>query len=76
MIRQIAQRRVETRQAILNVFEDIPEIIAMAYSKLKTLPNDAKLRESIEGLKQTLFDAIPELVDILLPDTISKSPVA
>jgi hypothetical protein len=68
-VSQIAQHREKNRQDILDAFEDIPEIIAMAHSKSKNFPDDKGLRDSIENLKMTLLEAIPNLVDLLRPGT-------
>jgi hypothetical protein len=64
---QLAQYREKVRRDILDTFEDIPGIIAMACSKSQRFPQDAKLHDSIEDLKVTLFDAIPSLIEILMP---------
>lgn len=64
---QIIQTRVQLRREILDAFEDLPEIIAMACSKSRNFPSDNNLQSSIHDLKCVLFDAIPRLVDILAP---------
>jgi hypothetical protein len=69
---QLAQDRVKVRRDILDAFEDIPGIIAMAYSKSQNFPEDLKLHKSIDDLKVTLFDAIPSLLEIFMPGKFCK----
>jgi hypothetical protein len=64
---QLAQYREKVRRDILDTFEDIPGIIAMGCSKSQSFAQDAKLHDSIEDLKVTLFEAIPSLIEILMP---------
>jgi hypothetical protein len=64
---QLAQQREIVRRDILDAFEDIPSIIAMACGKSQSFSEDIKLHDSIEDLKVTLFDAIPSLIEILMP---------
>ena len=68
---QLAQSRERVRQDILNTFEDIPGIIAMACSKSRSFPEDFKLHDSIDDLKVTLFDAIPGLIEMYMPGNFS-----
>jgi hypothetical protein len=39
----------------------------MACSKSQSFPDNLSLHESIDDLKVTLFDAIPSLIEILMP---------
>ncbi|KAN0091876.1 hypothetical protein V8E51_017723 [Hyaloscypha variabilis] len=63
----LAQHREKARRDILDTFEEIPGIIAMACSKSQSFPQDLSLHESIDELKVTLFDAIPSLIEVLMP---------
>ena len=77
---QLAQHREKNRQSILDAFEDLPEIIAMAHSKSAIFPDDKNLQESISQLQATLLQAIPNLVGILKPGTycqwLPTAPIA
>jgi len=65
---KLAQTRERVRRDILDTFEDIPKIIATACSKSQSFPEDAKLHDCIDDLKMTLFEAIPSLIEILMPE--------
>lgn len=67
------QRRERDRQRILDVFGHIPDIISTACTKSKQFPDDKKLHDLLDELKVTLFDTIPNLVDLLRPKTLCKS---
>jgi hypothetical protein len=67
------KRRERDRQRILDVFGHIPDIISTACNKSKQFPDDKKLHDLLDELKVTLFDTIPNLVDLLRPKTLCKS---
>ncbi|KAL2071791.1 hypothetical protein VTL71DRAFT_13026 [Oculimacula yallundae] len=76
MIFHLAAQRELVRRGILDAFEDIPTIIALACNKHRRFPNDSRLGESLDDLKSTLFAVIPALVTSLfrgfdLPDTLA-----
>jgi hypothetical protein len=64
---QLAQHREIVRRDIINTSEDIPGIIAMACSKSQSFPEDVSLHDSLDELKVVLFDAIPSLIENLMP---------
>ena len=44
----------------------------MACSKSRSFPDDLNLHDSIDALKVVLFDAIPLLIEILVPEKFCK----
>ncbi|KAE9373805.1 hypothetical protein N431DRAFT_407513 [Stipitochalara longipes BDJ] len=68
---RLARHRSQNRQKILRVFEDIPNVIMMAYGKAGTIPQDRpgslQLHRMIGELQQTLLRTIPDLIDRLNP---------
>jgi hypothetical protein len=69
---QLAQQRELVRRNILDAFEDMPVIIAMAWGRLQHFPEDIKLHDSVNDLKVTLFVAIPRLIGILTAGKFCK----
>ena len=67
------------REKILRAFEDIPNVIIMAYGKAKSLPPDRPSNDRLHGLigalQQTLLETIPVLIDRLNPGTFSGLPL-
>jgi len=68
---KVAHHRELDRQEILEAFEDIPVLIAMAHTKLATITNEKALHAAVYNLKLTLFECIPKLLGILKPRTFS-----
>jgi hypothetical protein len=66
---QLVQTRETNRQDILDAFEEIPGIVHMAYTQSKRFPESLTLHQHIDRFKCNLCDAIPCLIDILVPGT-------
>ena len=56
----------------MNAFEDVTYTIAIAGNAADNFPNDPRLNEALDKLRITLFDAIPRLIAILVPEKICQ----
>ncbi|KAF2672080.1 hypothetical protein BT63DRAFT_422585 [Microthyrium microscopicum] len=69
LIFSLARQRMQSRQKILQAFEDIPDVMMMASGKFDTLPQNhprrRKLHENIKELQQVLLRTLPALIDRL-----------
>jgi hypothetical protein len=69
------------RVKILNAFGSLPNIIEMARNKAKNLPLDntnaksVSLHDSVKELLDTLLDALPALIEKLIPGTFRKKTI-
>ncbi|KAK0727450.1 hypothetical protein B0T26DRAFT_137102 [Lasiosphaeria miniovina] len=69
---QLAKGREKIRGDIVNAFEDVTYTIAIAGNASEIGPADARLCDALDQLRITLFDAIPHLIKILVPEKLAK----
>ncbi|KAK3312951.1 hypothetical protein B0H66DRAFT_569238 [Apodospora peruviana] len=75
LIFSLARHSEMNRVKILAAFENVPNIIEIAWSKAKTFPLDrdkpksVKLHQNVEKLQETLLKTLPMLINKLVPGT-------
>lgn len=67
LVLHLAKGREKAKRDIVDAFEEVAHTFAIARSSIEHFPTDARLRAALYQLRSTLFDAIPSLVNILVP---------
>ena len=60
------EQRIANRQKILQVFSDVPDMLAYATEKSMVHPRDATLKIRVRAYCTVIIDSITELTNILL----------